>query len=67
MTLSTDIKFIKSKTLTDVDIASFENYSGFYNGFENTGTYNIIDCQGISESQLCSFTKNAIENLPKKE
>ena len=67
MTSSTDIKFIKSKTLTDVDIASFENYSGFYNGFENTGTYNIIDCQGLSESEISYFIKNAIENLPKKE
>ena len=64
MTSSIDIKIYKSKSHTGVDIASYQWYDGFYNGFENTGTYNIIDYQGCAESQICDFTKEALSSLP---
>ena len=67
MTSSIDIKIYKSKSHTGVDIASYQWYDGFYNGFENTGTYNIIDYQGCAESQICNFTKEALSSLPKKQ
>jgi len=68
MRYNTDIKFVKSKTLNGVDIVSFEErYLIFYNGFENTGNFNIIDYQGVSEYETCLFTENAIKNLPENE
>jgi len=68
MAYNTNINFTKSNTLTGIDIVSFEEkFPVFYNLISDTGSFNIIECQGVSEYDICSFTENAIENLPKKE
>ena len=79
MELNTDIKIFdydslttvsiqKSKTFTDIDIISPGPINNrIYMNFENTGTYNIIDYQGVGEVDMCNYTKLALLHLSERE
>lgn len=58
----------KSKTPTGIDIISTQHIDNrFYMIFENTGTYNIIDYQGVGEVDMCNYTKLALLHLSERE
>ena len=64
----TDIEFFKSKTPHDIDIVHADRgFNNVYTLLTNNGKFNIIDYQGTTEANMASFTKAALDLLPRKE
>tara|TARA_B100000900_G_scaffold288035_1_gene247065 strand:+ start:3630 stop:4754 length:1125 start_codon:yes stop_codon:yes gene_type:complete len=57
----------KTKNNIDVVYASHEGYCDILDDIHNDNFTNIIDYQEISPSDICNFTRNALDKLPKKD
>lgn len=58
----------KTTTRSGIDIIhSDQSYNMVYDLLENTGNFNIIDYQRTSEFEMATYTREALNRLPKKE
>lgn len=63
-----EVKFFKSRTTTGVDIVHSDNgFNNIYNLLKNTNNFNIIDFQNTAEANMTSYTRAALDKLPKKD
>jgi hypothetical protein len=67
-TFDQDIVFFKSKTSSGIDIVhSDRGFNNLYDLLENTEQFNIIDYQATAESNMATYTRAALDKLPKKD
>lgn len=75
MNVSDEFKIKKTKTKEGIDIIySGKNhlpnntYDSLYDELPNKeNKFNILDFEGISESEICNYTREALRQLPKKD
>jgi len=66
--LTDPFRLSKGTTRQGIDIIHCDQvYDKLYNLLDNTGNFNIIDYQCMSEYNMAVYTRAALEKLPKKD